>query len=149
MELEKLSKFSKTIYDLLSTYYPQWIPLMNNMPSNKEAFEVEIPAPPHIRVPLIIDTDEERLSVFFDDHHQHFVWQDVPYIETFYEAKEMIDAILDGTYLSASFIRNGKWSGSASLNITELDEFKKEYPFYNRIVSWKQAYLLEDNQSIL
>ena len=145
MEIEKLNKFSKTMFYLFSSSYPQWIPLINNMPANQEAFEIVIPSPPHVRTQLKIDTNRGELSVFFDDYHEHFGRDNISETETFNKAKRMIKAILKGQFCSASIIRDGQWRGSTSLKTKDLNKFKRKNPKYNRIISWNQAYLSEDN----
>ena len=52
----------------------------------------------------------------------------------------MIDGIIKGQILIASEVRGGRWGGSTTLNVDELDEFRKENSQYNIIKGWEKCY---------
>jgi hypothetical protein len=140
VNLIKLNGFSKKIYHLLSLSYPNWVSQIKNMPNHEDALVIKIPSPQDGERVLIIDTLNEEITVQFEDFHSHFGWSDVPDEEAFQRAKKMIDGIIGDKLLIASIFRNGKWGGSTTLNLEELEEFRIENPEFNIIVSWSKNY---------
>jgi hypothetical protein len=145
MEVEKLDRFSRYMYELFTVNYPQFAKYIKNMPEHEEAFVVEIPSPSRVKYPLIIYTVSQEITVCFDNYHKHIGFPDVPYSDAFSQAKDLIDSIIENRILVASKICYGKLRSVTKLNASELVEFEINNLNYNRIVGWEKTYLDEDD----
>jgi hypothetical protein len=134
MDIQKLDSYSRLMYSLFSTSFPQWVTFAKNMPEHEESLMIEVPSPHDDQRKLKIYTDNEEITVGFDYAHSHFGWSDVPDTNAFAEARERINEILNEEWLVASEIKDGKWKGSYFFEASRLDEIIRNHPEYNRIV---------------
>jgi hypothetical protein len=148
MELKKLDKFSRLIYSLFSSKYPEWITYAKNMPGNEEALEIDVPSPQDAQRKLNIYTDNEQITVAFDHAHSHFGGTDVQCTEAFTDANERVNGIINEEWLVASEIKDGKCISSSIFAASMLDEIIRNNPRINRIVGWNYTYLTEDNSEL-
>lgn len=146
MKLEKLDKFSRLMYALFSSSFPQWIPFAKNMPEHEESLMIEVPSPFDDRRKLKIYTDNQEITVGLDYAHEHFGGNDEPDNKAFAEAKERINEILNEEWLVASEIKDGKRISACFFTASTLDEIIRNHPEYNRIVGWNYNYL-DDSDS--
>jgi hypothetical protein len=145
MDIKKLDKFSRLMYELFSTSYPQWIQFAKNIPGHEETLVIEVPAPLDSQRKLRIYTNNKEITLGLDYARSHFGGDDIPDVSVFAEARERINEILNEEWLVASEIKDGKLKGSAFFVTSMLDEIIRNHPEYNRIVGWNYTYITEEN----
>ncbi len=145
MDIQKLDKFSRLMFSLFSSSFPQWITYAKNMPRHEEALMIEVPSPYDAQRKLKISTENKEITVGFDYAQAIFEGEDVPDAKVFAEAKDRINEILNEEWVAASEIKDGKCQDSSFFVASMLDEIIRNNPRYNRIVGWNYTYLTEDN----
>jgi hypothetical protein len=145
MDIKKLDKFSRLMYELISANYPQWINSAKYIPGHEEAFMIEAVSPYGPQSNLGISTGNGAITLVFDYTHSHFGWSDFP-TEAFSEARETINSILNEELLAAAELKDGKCIESTLFAASQLDEIIRNNPRYNRIVGWNYSYLTEGNE---
>jgi hypothetical protein len=144
MDINKLNKFSRLMYDLFAVNFPELTQFSKNMPGQEQTLMIEVASPYGTQSILKVSTGNGEISLIFDHAHLQFGWSDVP-TEAFSEAKDTINSILNEEWLAASEIRDGKCVESCLFPASQLDDIIRNNPRYNRIVGWNYSYLTESN----
>lgn len=131
--LESLGKFDRRVAEALFAVHPEWLDFASAEEDfGENALVVSVPTPnSRIDGPMVVSTESEQVTVFFDHYHCHF-----PELDD--DVLPLIADIASGRVCVVSYWRNDDWCGTALCPSDELPDTNDEYPYANRILirSW-------------
>ncbi|GAB2894642.1 hypothetical protein GCM10027046_24690 [Uliginosibacterium flavum] len=131
--IESLGLFDRQVAEELFAIHPEWQAFARAEDDcGENALIVSLRAPnPRIKEPLVITTEEQEVSVFFDTYHGHFN-------ELNDGALSLAEKITSDQYSIVSFWRDAQFCCSSLCENSALPSSNDDYPYANRIVfrSW-------------
>jgi hypothetical protein len=118
MNLDKLNPFSRSVFDELSKSFPDLASKAVNDDNEKVAtgsllieFSPDASRPDSV---FWISTDNEEVTIGFDQYHSHFDWP-AEYSDWQMNPLTFIDALLHDRILVEVWKKAGQWTGSSVL----------------------------------
>ncbi|MBS1209978.1 MAG: hypothetical protein H6R19_2376 [Proteobacteria bacterium] len=131
--IESLGLFDRKVAEELFAVHPEWQAFARAEDDcGENALIVSLRAPnPRIKEPLVITTEEQEVSVFFDMYHMHFN-------ELNDGALSLAEKITSDQYSIVSFWRDAQCCGAGLYANSNIPSSNDEHPYANRIVirSW-------------
>ena len=142
-----MDELSKDFADALFREFPDWRPLarVERLESGADFLVVEVPPPSTAAVdsPLVVTTQGEEVSVFFDHWHTHFGWPtEMPVPNLFEDPIIFLRELVTERIVIAVWHNGQEWRGSSAHPVDDLvskpDEFKPVSEV--RIRSWRGTF---------
>lgn len=130
---ESLGLFDRQVAEELFAAYPEWPAFARTKDDDGANVLIFSLVAPNLTIknPLVITTENQEVSVFFDHYHGHFNSLNDG-------ALSLVEKITSGRYSVVSFWRDAQWCGSSLYENSDIPNSNEEYPYANKVVarSW-------------
>ena len=141
MDLDLLDAHSRRFADALLCEYPEWAPYLQVSPYEgaEGALLVEVPAPHPGGTALLIDTENDEVTVWFAGWHEHFgAWTGDTDEESLRAALDAVRDIVEERLLAVMAMDGERWR--RSWDVAPGEPVETRHGEQTRVRSWCGTY---------
>ena len=113
-----MNEFSESFLKLIESKWPKWKGIAKPV---GEYFEFEVSSPEDNELQLMIDTDEDEVTIGFGYYHCHWDGLGFESVEDEWEdAIQFIEGIVNNSIIVVSWFKESKWCGSSWVKAGEI-----------------------------